>query len=57
MEVLFFVMQITHTSEPNEALSKKQKIKFRKTCFANVVSDLKKKCLIGRKSGSSYLSK
>ena len=38
-------MQITHFSEPNEAWSKKQKFKFRKNDFVNVVSDLKKKKL------------
>ena len=39
MEVHFFVMQITHVSEPNGALSKKLKLKFRQNGFANVVSD------------------
>ena len=33
MEVNFFVMQITHVSEPNGAQSKKQKIKFRQSCL------------------------
>ena len=45
----FFVMQITHVSEPSGAYSKKM-FKFRQNCFANVVSD-KKKCLIGRQCG------
>ena len=44
-------MQITHVSKPNGALSKKQKLKFRKNGFANVISEVKKKCLIGHKSG------
>ena len=52
IEVNFFVMQITHVSETNGAQSKKTKIKFRQNGFANVVSDKKKKCLIGRKCGS-----
>ena len=44
-------MQTTHVFNPNGAQSKKQKIKCIKNGFANVVSDLKKKILIGRKSG------
>ena len=45
-------MQITHVSEPNGDYSKKQKFKFRKTGFANEVSDKnKKKILIGCKCG------
>ena len=47
----FFVMQITHVSEPNGAKSKKQKIKFRKNNL-QIWSQIKKKCLIGRKWGS-----
>ena len=34
-------MQITHISEPNGALSKKQKLKSRKNGFANGASDKK----------------
>ena len=48
MEVKIVVMQITNVSEPNGAQSNKQKFKFKKNGFANVVSD-KKKCFIGRK--------
>ena len=35
---IFFVMQFTNVSEPNEAQSKKKK-SLEKNCFANVVSD------------------
>ena len=38
---IFFVMQITHVSEPNGAYSKKLKVKFRQNGFANMVSDKK----------------
>ena len=43
MEVNYFVMQITHISEPNGAQSKKQKFKFSQNGFTNMVSDKIKK--------------
>ena len=36
-------MQFTHVSGNNEALSEKLKFMFRQNCFANLVSDFKKK--------------
>ena len=44
-------MQITHVSEPNGAQSKKQKNKFRKNGFANMVSDKKKIALLAVNEG------
>ena len=43
MEVYFVVLQLTHISGLNGALSKKKKFKFRQNCLANVV--LKKNAL------------
>ena len=39
MEVNFVVMQFTHVSGHNGALSEKLKLNFIQNCFANVISD------------------
>ena len=55
MEVNFVVMQFTHVPENNGAWSKKQKLKLRQNCFANVLSDFNKYFHIGRKCWLFYL--
>ena len=51
MEVIWFVIQLTHVSGHNEAESKKRKFKFRQNCFAKVVSDWTKVALLAGKKG------